>query len=369
MFRLTVGVKFLLYLLFLLVLTVILVFLVHSHLTCRQTVVCANQTVSLRQQILDLSLSTVEQKVNSSVLHYEKILNLSVTPWEQVLDFTNFDNESGTADGHYIVPNYVHFIKFGQQEFTFPQCVCVLAALKHQKPNKLFIHTDMNEFKGKYWDVLINSPGFKEVLVVEKIALPKQIFNQTLRKIWLKYHGGDVARMKILLKYGGIYLDSDSYIVRSLNDFRRFEFTLGWKPGKVMGNQIILCHKNSRFLKLWYQSYRNNYKPKSWYYNAGEYPTYSILNKMPYLIHRVEKLFGVYGVKKKTYMTKFTDLKDYYALHILSSRQNGLKTISPNATYPVKFNDINVLNYPIGFRTMCLDVYPYPENVLRKFIK
>uniref|UniRef100_A0A1B6CQ16 Alpha-1,4-N-acetylglucosaminyltransferase n=1 Tax=Clastoptera arizonana TaxID=38151 RepID=A0A1B6CQ16_9HEMI len=296
---------------------------------------------------------------NQSVKRQEQIVH----PWEEELNFTEFDNNIGTPDGHYIVPNYVHFIKFGQKEFSFPQAVCVLSALKNQKPEKLFIHTDLNGFNGKYWDVLMSVSGFKEVLVINKIKLPTEIFNQTLRKRWARYHGGDVARMQILLKYGGIYLDNDSYIVRSLNDFRRFEFTVGWKPGKLMENQIILSHKNARFLKLWYESYRDNYKPNSWYFNAGQYPAKNILQKMPHLVHRVEKLFGVYNVKRKLYMKKFSEWRDYYAFHILSNRQNGLRNITENATYPVKFNEVNILKYPVAFRSMCLAVYPFPEEI------
>lgn len=273
-------------------------------------------------------------------------------------DFDSFNNESGTDDGHYIVPNYVHFVKFGQREFSFVHVVCVLAALKNQKPEKLFIHTDVDQFQGKYWDVLMNTPGFKEALTVNRITLPTEIFGQTIRRTWQRYHGGDVTRIKILMEYGGIYLDSDSFIVRSLDDFRRYEMTIGWKSGKDMGNQILIAHRNARFLKLWYESYRDNYNPKSWYYNAGSYPTKHILEVRPYLVHRVEKLLGNYGIWRKLYNTAFAEWKDYYTLHLLNQHQHGLVNVSKVAVYPVVFNETNVLNYPVGFRAICKSVYP-----------
>lgn len=278
--------------------------------------------------------------------------------YESHSDFENFNNESGTADGHYIVPNYVHFVKFGQRTFSFVHAVCVLAALKNQKPEKLFFHTDVNQFEGKYWDVLMSTPGFKEVLNINVIVMPTEIFGQKIRKVWHRYHGGDVTRVRVLMEHGGIYLDSDSFVVRSLDDFRRYEMTIGWKPGKDMGNQILVAHKNARFLKLWYESYRNNYNALSWYYNAGSYPTSHILVPRPYLVHRVEKLLGNYGVKSKLYNTVFAEWKDYYSLHLLNNHQNGLANVTKLAVYPVVFNETNILSYPIGFRTMCKSVYP-----------
>lgn len=89
-----------------------------------------------------------------------------VPEWEKNLNFTGFNNETGTPDGHYIVPNYVHFVKFRFATFNFIHMICVLAAFKHQRPDKLFIHTDVEQFQGKYWDVLINTPGFAEVICI-----------------------------------------------------------------------------------------------------------------------------------------------------------------------------------------------------------
>lgn len=87
----------------------------------------------------------------------------STREWERSWNFTGFDNETGTSDGRYIIPNYVHFIKFQHATFSFVHMVCILAALKNQRPEKLFIHTDLEEFQGDYWRVLLETPGFKEV--------------------------------------------------------------------------------------------------------------------------------------------------------------------------------------------------------------
>lgn len=153
-------------------------------------------------------------------------------------DFEGFDNVSGTTNGCYIVPNIVHFIRFDQQKFTFIDNICVLAAFKNQKPERILFHTNLSNFTGKYWQVLLKVPGLKEKLFLKRMDVPESIFGQPLSRRFRNFHAGDVARLKVLMKYGGIFLDNDSYIVQSLNDFRRFEMTLGWREGGNISNQV-----------------------------------------------------------------------------------------------------------------------------------
>lgn len=106
-------------------------------------------------------LSTIKSTVTKS--EENKTILENLPDWEKTLNFTGFNNETGTPDGHYIIPNYVHFIKFHFDHFNFIHFICVLAAFKHQRPERLFIHTDVERFQGKYWEILLQTPGFTEV--------------------------------------------------------------------------------------------------------------------------------------------------------------------------------------------------------------
>ena len=55
----------------------------------------------------------------------------------------------------------------------------------------------------------------------------------------------------------GIYLDNDMYVVNSLHKYRKYEMTVSW-PNELrsLGVQILIAHKNARFLKTHYDSYR-----------------------------------------------------------------------------------------------------------------
>jgi len=53
---------------------------------------------------------------------------------------------------------------------------------------------------------------------------PQYVHNQTIYHV---YHRGDVAKLEIMLQYGGIYLDYDVIVVNSLDPLRRYDATLG----------------------------------------------------------------------------------------------------------------------------------------------
>ncbi len=75
-----------------------------------------------------------------------------------------------------------------------------------------------------------------------------------------------------MLNYGGIYLDDDVYVVRSVNLFRKYEMTISYENNEKskIANQILIAHKNARFLKALYDSYRFDFKSDDFYYNSGK---------------------------------------------------------------------------------------------------
>uniref|UniRef100_A0A1B6EFU2 Alpha-1,4-N-acetylglucosaminyltransferase n=1 Tax=Clastoptera arizonana TaxID=38151 RepID=A0A1B6EFU2_9HEMI len=282
--------------------------------------------------------------------------------WKQTINFskTKYSNETGNPTGEYLVPNYIHFIKFNAQKITYVHMICILAAFKNQKPEKIFFHRNFNtSFEGKYWDVLKNTKGFLDIVVFNYIPIPEEFFGQRLdpNSAFTVYHASDFARVLMLKKYGGIILDSDTYIINNLNQFRTFEMTLNWDENQFLGTQLFIAHKDARFLQLYLETYRH-YRPDLWYYNAGELPTTSILYKNPELIHRVKVLFGA-DTKfiGDIFQTKWSDWRNFFAVHLLVNHQYLLQNVTEKATFPVNFNEQNIVNYPVTFREMAYDVY------------
>lgn len=299
----------------------------------------------------------------SSNCSYEISKSANVN-YNRLEDFDNFDNVTGTSSGVYIVPNIVHFIRFGKGQVTFLEAVCLFAALKNQKPQKLVIHTDNVEQGGKYWDIVMNHPLSRGVLDVRFMRCPDSIFGHKLSKNYRLWHAGDVARLEVLMAEGGIFLDNDSYIVRSLNAFRRYEMTLGWIEGGGISNQVIIAHKNARFLVEWYNNYKQ-YNGTSWFYNAGEKPT-EILREKPYLIHRVRRLMAEYRPHHLAmiYLAKNKDWTKHYVVHLLA-RFGWKISWQKNKTdfHPGSFNEKSILQWPYNIKDMAQAVYPYDNHV------
>ena len=178
-----------------------------------------------------------------------------------VLD--GFNNETGA--GRLIVPNIIHLIRFDQKNWTFIDYVCILAAFRNHRPDSFYIHTSVanGEFEGKYWDMIRRKADLYSIIKIRPIEVPTHIFGQKLNEDWRLWHGGDLARLRIMMKYGGIYLDNDVYVINSLNKYRKFEIVLNWDEGDSLGSNVIIANRNARFLPMWLDCYRH-YRSDLW---------------------------------------------------------------------------------------------------------
>ncbi|CAH0394846.1 unnamed protein product [Bemisia tabaci] len=281
--------------------------------------------------------------------------------------WANINNETGAAE--LIVPNIVHFVLFEDPKISFMHFVCILAALRNQRPEKIYFHGNVAP-SGRYWERLMKLEPFTERLEMRRVELPTEISGVKIQPGWRIFHGGDVTRIRVLMEYGGIFLDSDSYVVRSLDYFRRFEMSIGWDENQFLGSQIIVAHKDARFLYHWLHSYDGAYDPKKWYYNAGELPTTSVLYHHPELVHRVKVLFGNDMKFIHMLFSKYwPGWRENYTFHLLARHQYLLKNISSVAYYPVVFDEFNLQHYPITFREMANEVLDYEKQLLGKPLK
>ena len=164
---------------------------------------------------------------------------------------------------------------------------------------------------------------------------------------------------KVLIEFGGIYLDRDLYVVKSLDPFRKFEMSLDFGILGDLGSQVLIAHKNARFLRLYLQTYQKYDKTK-WYWNAGHYPVKRIIDKYPYLIHRMNGEFGVSGLVMCPILYRENVnnwQKVYYAIHLLMKDNNIYHHKGwcfPGQNYPLVliFDEENVKTLNVTFAQM-----------------
>ncbi|KAH9370176.1 uncharacterized protein LOC144170137 [Haemaphysalis longicornis] len=243
------------------------------------------------------------------------LLRMRQTPRHPVPDFFCWDSPvpevNVTFNEDRYVPNFVHFVRLGNKPLSFIEVVCIRAAWIQQRPDMLMIHCDNCSATER-------SPFWKHIKDIPRLSLryvenPKMIFGKEFSSV---QHASDVVRIRILQKYGGIYLDSDSYLVKSLDKYRRYEIAIGWPPGQYVGTQVIVARTDAEYLRLWYDSY-HDYRPSLWYYNAGELPTKKFLHSRPDLVYRVPCDFGVHeAVTRILYEQCSSAWRNFTAMHL-----------------------------------------------------
>jgi hypothetical protein len=141
------------------------------------------------------------------------------------------------------------------------------AAMRNHRPDKFYYHTNIKNvtFEGKYWEWVKNEKDLWSRIEVKYLEAPTEIFGQKLSKGWRFFHGSDIGRIRVLMQYGGIYLDNDCFVIHSLAKYRKFECVINWDERQFLGTQTVIAHKNSRFIALWLESYKDNYRADKWF--------------------------------------------------------------------------------------------------------
>lgn len=106
-----------------------------------------------------------------------------------------------------VVPNRVHFVHFDSPSLPFVSFVCILAAHRSQRPDKIVLHTNLPV------DEIAADPRVSKIIgalgssfEIAGAAKPTHVFGQAIGNV---YHSNDVFKIQHAIKEGGIYLDQE----------------------------------------------------------------------------------------------------------------------------------------------------------------
>lgn len=208
------------------------------------------------------------------------------------------DNETGWPMS--IVPNIFHYILFQDHELRLVHFISILSVLRNHGPAQIFIHCDCVTLHGPLWDILMGkdprlTPWIWQLAPEDNIRIipakrPEQIFGHKFNSKYINFHASDVKRLEVLMQWGGVYIDRDVYVVKSLRPFFHYEMVLTWDPnsmGSLVDTWAYVANPNARYLRAAYETYRKYDPDADYFYNAGYIPTHEVAEKHPDWIHRV----------------------------------------------------------------------------------
>lgn len=251
----------------------------------------------------------------------DKELNSLKSPNDDNLEDLDFLKEVLNKETtEFNVPNLIHYVWFGKHTYRLIDYICMLSALKIQNPDLILVHGDV-EPVGVLWKWLKGEAGNKLKFVTKHP--PNIVFGKMLTKV---EHQSDVARLQILLKFGGIYLDTDTMVLQSLNPLRKKEkVVMGLFTEELLANAAIIAKKDSSFLRRLFYLYSN--------FDSSDFVQESM--KVPMILsqlypdevhveetrmmrpnHRLEEL--------RAFFHGLIDLTDHYTVH-LNARWQELK--------------------------------------------
>ena len=168
-----------------------------------------------------------------------------------------------------MIPRKFHFCRFkpssgqGGKPFVYANYLCLYSVFKnHPGAEFNFYYNDEEAIASPWFDLL------RPFIKLKKVEAPTEIFGIPIKKV---EHQADIFRMRILLEEGGIYLDTDVFMIKPLDELLIHDFVMGIENGMGLCNGVILSEKNSVFMKTWYDSYHPSceregagFKPDGW---------------------------------------------------------------------------------------------------------
>ena len=229
-------------------------------------------------------------------------------------------NRSGMHDTSTPIPRIVHYVFISTKTFTFSlgAYLSIRATVLRIKPDAIYLHCYKEPSRSPYY--ILSKPMISKVVIHEPLTT---IFG---RKVNVVEHVSDVIRMRVLLKYGGIYMDGDVIPLKSFDVFLYHSkpMTMGLEDKQKqikMPDTVMIGQKDNPFLTRWIESYKT-FNDKHWAEHSVIMPG-KLACKHPDEIN-VESIhsflspyFGEESIKtffRKTSMKNA--LKNNYAVHL-----------------------------------------------------
>ena len=141
------------------------------------------------------------------------------------------------------IPRIVHFLKLDGGVFTVREWISVLSARKYIKPERIIVYS-ANKISDSCW-------WRRTLPFVEHHILPREVLIKTLNGVPLKTltHQSDFIRNSLLYHVGGVYVDTDMFIVKSIEELLEDrQAVVSREDTGFISSALMLLRRNSCFM-------------------------------------------------------------------------------------------------------------------------
>ena len=168
-----------------------------------------------------------------------------------------------------------HFIfgldpTFANKPFEFFHYLCLKSCYLTQNKPKILMHLIHEPENNIWWE---KSKDFFQIIRYN--SLPDICYNCNGLEVYRPEHRSDIFRLLILKEYGGVYADIDTFFYKPF--FPHFDgksivmglegiYHISWDHLEINGlcNALIISEKQSQFIDLWIDEYKNGYDNYDW---------------------------------------------------------------------------------------------------------
>lgn len=187
-----------------------------------------------------------------------------------------------------LVPNFGHMIWLGGGAMDFVFYLSVLSMLYVVEVDTLYIHGDYPP-AGPYWQKLMNNPNVQPRLKFITRPQPLMVYQGVIEDYY-KALMSDIIRVDIMIKYGGIYADTDAIWVKPLSQEDRgydavasydwVDWSFPYPDSVNFG--LSYGKKNAPFWRIFRESMRKLHNDVHGF--TGVMNPYKLLEKYPHLL-------------------------------------------------------------------------------------
>lgn len=211
--------------------------------------------------------------------------------------------------------------------------MAVKCAKRHHGNGAILIHCNEPPKENQWWDEAV------KMAVIMPVTVPTHVGETEIKHV---QYASDVIRLNILLKWGGIYLDTDMLLTKPLIPLMSNSLTMAIESihednsPKSVANGVILAAPRSEFLDLMLKATPIAMADSTWANHAVTLPL-QLANQFPELVHLEPKQSFFPFDLSRNYLFEegrtgayLRQMEGSYGIHIYETFwRNQLKLITP----------------------------------------